>query len=135
MLILAQALNVKFIQDLHATEPLMLRMPTVDQPAEAGDQDPAVRGGDRGGPAAARAVGLKQLLKDASDRDLVSLVLKTIRNIVHYKDAFLQTGVIDVLVDHIPILAEHLKLNKRKQKHDDVKEAKFSVLCVRRDWQ
>ena len=54
-------------------------------------------------------------------QDMVSLVLETIHNIVHYKDAFLQTGVIDILMDHIPILVEHLKLNKRRQKHDDVR--------------
>ena len=34
----------------------------------------------------------KLLMKDASDRDLVSLVLETIRNIVHYKDAFLRVS-------------------------------------------
>ena len=69
---------------------------------------------------------LNQLLKDTSDRHLVSLVLKK----PHYRDAFLQTGI-DILMDHITILAEHLKLNKCKQKHDDVREAaKFSVLCA-----
>ena len=31
LLILSQAENVKFIQDLHAIEPLLLRMPTVEQ--------------------------------------------------------------------------------------------------------
>ena len=114
LLILAQAQNVKFIQDLHAIEPLLLRMPTVGNEERqlvikilefviTVEDDPPLP----------ELSALKQLLKDASDRDMVSLVLETIRNIVlrkpHYKSAFLHTGVIDVLMDHISILANHLQ--------------------------
>lgn len=90
LLILAQAQNVKFIQDLHAIEPLLLRMPSVGNEERqlvikilefviAVEDDPPLP----------ELSALKQLLKDASDRDMVSLVLETIRNIVlkkpHYK--------------------------------------------------
>eukprot|EP01084_Bolivina_argentea_P303132 523295_1 len=55
---------------------------------------------------------LGQLLEKSCDRDIVSLVLKTIRNIVlrkpHFKSAFLQTGVVDVLMDHIVTLSQHV---------------------------
>eukprot|EP01084_Bolivina_argentea_P045594 83933_1 len=61
---------------------------------------------------------LKQLLRkgcESCDRDMVSLVLEIIRNIVlkkpHYKSAFLQTGVIGALMDHIIALSQHVKIN------------------------
>ena len=137
LLILAQAQNVKFIQDLHSIEPLLLRMPTVGNEERSlvikilefvitVEDDPPLP----------ELSALKQLLKDASDRDMVSLVLETVRNIVlrkpHYKSAFLQTGVIDVLMDHIIILAEHLKSNREIQRIDESPSPQpVSLVCLR----
>lgn len=72
LLILAQAQNVKFIQDLHAIEPLLLRMTTVGNEERSlvikilefvitVEDDPPLP----------ELSALKQLLKDASDRDMV----------------------------------------------------------------
>ena len=89
LLILAQAQNVKFIQDLHSIEPLLLRMPTVGNEERqlvikilefviTVEDDPPLP----------ELSALKQLLSNASDRDMVSLVLETIRNIVLRKPDF-----------------------------------------------
>ena len=127
LIILTQSKNVKFIQDLHAIEPLLLRMPTVSNEERAlvvKILEFVVEVGNE--PPLPELSALKKLLQDASDRDMVSLVLETIKKIVlkkpHYKSAFLQTGVIDILMDHIIILANHLEKQRNKKKHDIIND-------------
>ncbi|ETO23301.1 hypothetical protein RFI_13880 [Reticulomyxa filosa] len=83
--IMHQASNVQFVLDLHAIEPLLLKMPTVEQEErkkvvsilEFVIQCSAVEA-----PPLGEFSALKQLLQNANDRDMVALIFQTINKIV-----------------------------------------------------
>ncbi|ETO15474.1 hypothetical protein RFI_21889 [Reticulomyxa filosa] len=95
LMIMHQASNVQVILDLHAIEPMLLRMPTVGQEERKkviSILEFVIQTVDANVPPLGELSALKQLLREASDRDMVTLVLQTIKKIIIekplYKQAF-----------------------------------------------
>ncbi|ETO12967.1 hypothetical protein RFI_24409, partial [Reticulomyxa filosa] len=81
LIIMYQANNVQFLIDLHALEPLLLRMPCVEMEERKKVMsilEFVIQSLDADSPPLSELSALKQLLREATDKDMVTLLLQTI---------------------------------------------------------